>query len=63
MTAEERMEMPQDHVAWWRESFQRDNEAFERAHGRRPKSMFELVRWLQPLPIRTGRTPLPTDNN
>jgi hypothetical protein len=57
MSVEEQTELPRDHVAWWRDSFQRDTEAFERAHGRRPKSLFELVRWLQPLPARALKAP------
>jgi hypothetical protein len=59
MTPEETMELPQDPVAWWRESYRRDTEAFERAHGRRPRSMLELARWLQPLPIRAAKTSPP----
>jgi hypothetical protein len=39
-------------VAWWRNSYQRDRDAFERAHGRRPETLLELSSWLQRIPIR-----------
>jgi len=48
---------PSDPVLWWRNSFQRDQEAFERAHGRRPETWLELSRWLPPIPIRADRRP------
>ena len=57
MTSEQHSELPKDPVTWWRESFQRDTDAFERAHGRRHVSMLELSRWLAPSPIRTPRNP------
>jgi hypothetical protein len=53
MTSEqERSLLPKDPVTWWRECYERDNEAFERAHGRQPTSMLELSRWLSPAPNR-----------
>jgi hypothetical protein len=50
--------LPKDPVTWWRESYQRDTDAFERAHGRRPETLHELTKWLRPLPIRV-EPPLP----
>ena len=49
--------LPKDPVTWWRESYQRDTDAFVRAHGRRPESLHELSSWLRPMPIRSE--PLP----
>jgi len=50
-------QLPSDPVLWWRNSFQRDQEAFERAHGRRPETWLELAKWLPPIPIRADRRP------
>lgn len=57
MTSERQSMLPKDPVTWWREAFERDTDAFERAHGRRPMSMWELSRWLTPSQMRTLRNP------
>jgi hypothetical protein len=44
--------LPNDPVSWWRNSYERDRSAFERAHGRQPESLFELATWLSRIPIR-----------
>ena len=49
--------LPNDPVMWWRESYRRDTDSFERAHGRRPESLHELSEWLQPSPIRVEPSP------
>ena len=49
--------LPKDPVTWWRESYQRDTDAFERAHGRRPESLHELTNWLRPALTRSERLP------
>jgi hypothetical protein len=57
MTSEQqRSALPKDPVTWWRECHQRDNDAFERAHGRQPRSMLELSRWLAPMTNRPTRS-------
>jgi hypothetical protein len=43
---------PTDPVLWWRNSYQRDHDAFQLAHGRRPESLLELSEWLSPIPLR-----------
>jgi len=48
---------PIDPVVWWRDSFERDQDAFERAHGRRAETWLELSKWLPPIPIRAERRP------
>jgi hypothetical protein len=49
--------LPTDPVAWWRNSYQRDRDAFERAHGRRPETLLELSTWLSRIPIRAEPRP------
>jgi len=44
--------LPNDPVSWWRNSYERDRIAFERAHGRQAESLFELTIWLSRIPIR-----------
>jgi hypothetical protein len=63
MTSEQqRSTLPKDPVTWWRECYQRDNDAFERAHGRQPRSMLELSRWLTPTTNYPARSPDPNSN-
>jgi len=43
-------------LAWWRESYERDREEFEREHGRPPDSLYELSIWIARRSERTERS-------